>query len=146
MGLWSKRLMKILYGWFSLVQYISSDQRILFQCTQRVHFERTLKSSLWAYLRLHFLFAINEGLSSKFFTRNQIKICGHAAKYLCIFYLKVSIWCDMIKGLEALFWMHSRSKLIEWSYRKATVNGYNFNHWSTHFHFFLIGKTLSKQR
>ena len=34
--------------------------------------------------------AINEGLlSNKFFTRNQIKICGHAAKYIFKFYSKV---------------------------------------------------------
>ena len=119
--------MRKLYGWLSLVQYISWDQRVLFQCTQRVHSECTLGCTSCG--------AINEELSSKLFTKNQIKICGHAVKYLCIFYSKVWIWC-MTKGLRALFWMHPRSKLIEWSYRKAAVNGYTFNHWWTNFHFF----------
>ena len=76
------KLMKKLYGWLNLVQYISSDQRVLFQCTQRVHSECTLGCT--------FCGAIYEGLlSKKLFTRNQIKICDHLAKYLCIFCSKM---------------------------------------------------------
>ena len=65
--------MKKLYGWLSLVQYISSDQRIHSECT----------------LGCTSCGAINEGLlSKKLFTGNQIKICDHAAKYLCIFFFE----------------------------------------------------------
>ena len=80
-----------IHGWLSLVQYIFSDQRVLFQCNQRVHSECNLGCTSCG--------AINEELSSKPFTRNQIKICGHVAKYLSTFYSKVWIWCDMAKGL-----------------------------------------------
>ena len=55
-----------------LVQYITSDQRVL--CT----------------LGCTFYDAIDERLlPNKFFTRNQIKIFGHVAKYLCKCYTKV---------------------------------------------------------
>ena len=130
--------MKKLYGWSSFVQ-IFSDQRFPFQCTLRKHSECTLGCT--------FCGAINEGLlSNKLFTRNQTKTCGHAAKYLCIFYAKVWIWCDMTKGLRALSWMHPISKLMEWNYRKTADNGYTFNHWCANSQFFLIERTLSKQR
>ena len=123
------KLMKKLYGWLSLVQYISSDQRVLFQCTQRVYPEFTLGCTSRG--------AINEGqLSNNLFTRSQFKICDHAANYLCIFCSNVWIWCDMTKGLKALFWMHPKIKLIEWNYRKAAVNDYTFNHWWPNFQFF----------
>ena len=65
-------------------------------------------SSLWLYLGLHSCGAINQGLSNKLFTRNQIKMYGHAAKYLCIFCSKVWIWCNMTKALRDLFRMHPR--------------------------------------
>ena len=45
--------------------------------------------TLCVYLRSHFFGALNEGLLlNKSFTRNKIKICGHAAKYLCNFIRK----------------------------------------------------------
>ena len=132
--------MKKLYGWLSLVQYFSSDQRVLFLCTLRVHSEYALDCSSCD--------VFNEVLlSNKFFTRNQIKICGHVAKYLCKFYLKVWIWCDMTKGLSVLAWVHSRRKWIKWNCRKAVVIGYVFKHlWISFLFFFLTERTLSKQR
>ena len=121
--------MKKLYGWLSLVQHVSSDQRFLLQCTLRGHSECNLGCTSSG--------AINEELlSNKFFTRKQIKICDHAAKYLCIFYPNVWIWCDMTKGLRVLIWMHPRSKLIGWSHRKAAVNSHTCSHWWTNFHLF----------
>ena len=72
--------MKRLYEQLILVQYIFSDQRVLFQYTLRVHSECKLSLSVGCTS----CGATNEELlSKKLFTRNQIKIC--VAMHLNIF-------------------------------------------------------------
>ena len=83
-------------------------------------------------------------LSSKSFTRNLIRVCRHAVKYLLNFFTEGWTWYGMAKGIKVHIWVYPRKKWLNATYRKVAVSGYIFSHWRTNFYYFFNRKNFEQ--